>query len=206
MSKLKDPYLIKLKEKLNPYQSFDDEIKAFDMHIKDLKMIDCSYSEFDGCIFENVSFNKNENYTFVDCVFRNCDFSNSSLKLSSFHRTLIQHSKGIGTNFLKSHFSYTRFVDCRFSLSNFSESNLDHVKFMNSEVSRSAFIGCKFKDLISENIDFSESDFNETSLDNCDFSSCTLNDINVSLVLIKGLTLNESQALSFTQLLGIKIR
>ncbi len=203
----KDPYNPKIKEHLHVFDLNNDEDKVYDTHFKDMRLSDSSNIDFDGCRFENVILDcDDETHSFIDCEFINCDCSNSSLKSSYLHRCNFKECKGIGTNFIKSKISYTTFKDCKFSLTNFSESIFDHSRFIDSEFSQSTFVYCKLKDFITENIDFSDSDFSATSLENCDFSTNHLHNVRVSADLVNGLSINEQQAISFAKLFGLIVK
>ncbi len=205
MAKAKDPYQVKINNQLIPY-SESNETKAFGIHFKDLKCSNLNFHEFDGSLFENVSFDQSiEALSFVDCIFNHCDFSSIKLKSAYFLRCEFNACKALGSNFSKSKFSYTSIKDSMFSMADFSECICDHLRLQNSDYSQSSFVYCKFDGFITENINFTSTDFTATSLENCDFSSCELHGASVTTVLIKGLTINEQQAVAFTKLFGLKI-
>lgn len=119
-------------------------------------------SEFDNCIFKEVSFNgtAGESSKFVNCSFFDCYFNNARLDNSNFsgakfllhkNATIIQSSDFsncdfsnvlfenvsiVGCNFIESWFENTIINNCNYSYCNFENSMFDSISIVDSDLSR----------------------------------------------------------------------
>ena len=71
---------------------------------------------------------------------------------------------------------------------------------------KSGFNETKFNKTIFDNCNLDGSEIFRTSLELIDFSSSSINNILIDSYSLKGLTVNETQALSLSKLLGIIIK
>ena len=102
-------------------------------------------------------------------------------------------------------------VDCQFisskcNLSNFSGANIKNSCFKECDCSSSRFVTTKFKDIEFNKINFNESEFFHSSLNKLDFSNSDIYGISITPDCLKGIIVNEYQALSLSKLLGIIIK
>ena len=65
---------------------------------------------------------------------------------------------------------------------------------------------CKIDNMATEECDFSRAEFYDTKLKNLDFTRCNISNIVVEANDIKGVIVNEEQAIAFAKLLGIVVK
>ena len=97
-------------------------------------------------------------------------------------------------------------MNSKINLSNFSGSNIKNCIFKDCDCSSSRFVTTKFKDVEFNNMNFNESEFFHTSLNKLDFSNSEIYGISITPDCLKGIIVNEYQALSLSKLLGIIIK
>lgn len=183
----------------------DGKFRDFEFENSTLRFDFCE--EFNGCRFKKIRFTGDlSKTTFVDCLFDQCDLSNLSISKSQFIRVRFENCKGTGSTLRQSRFKAVLITHCVFDLSDFSESTFEHVRFIDSRLSDSAFQQITQTDFVTERIDFTETDFTGTRLAGMDLSSCTLDGLRVSPDKLKGLCVNELQAVALVALLGVKIK
>ena len=65
---------------------------------------------------------------------------------------------------------------------------------------------CKIDNMATEECDFKRAEFYDTKLKNLDFTRCNISNIVVEANDIKGVIVNEEQAIAFAKLLGIVVK
>jgi uncharacterized protein YjbI with pentapeptide repeats len=165
------------------------DIEINGSHLKNIKFINCNF----------------EKSYFVDTIFEFCDLSNLNLSSSTFKRVIFKDCKLSGANFNRSYLENVKFAtcnarniyldecaiySCNLNETNFSFANLTSVDFKNTEIYNCNFLECNFS---------------KTKLHKLDFSNSEISGIIIFTEDLKGVIMNESQALDFVKILGIRI-
>lgn len=207
MSKTK-PFDPVFSPEIQPYPGIlpsDGKFRDYEFDNTTLRFDFCE--EFNGCRFKKIRFTGDfSKTTFVDCLFDQCDLSNLPLSKSQFIRVRFENCKGTGSTLRQSRFKAVLYTQCVFDLSDFSESTFEHVRFLDSRFGDSAFQQVQQTDFVTEKIDFTETDFTGMRLAGMDLSSCILDGMRVSPDKLKGLCVNEQQAVALAALLGVRIK
>ena len=164
--------------------------------------------EFNNCIFKkflsnNIIFN---NCYFFDSDFENVDLSNSKFYNCSFVRTNFNNSKLVGVSFDGSMFKKVKFIECNNTYNNFCNANFKETTFKDNKMLKVGFNETIFSKTTFENCALDGAEIFKTSLELIDFSNSTINNILIDQYSLKGLIVNENQALSLSKLLGIVIK
>lgn len=162
---------------------------------------------FFECTFVNVSFPESmRSCQFVDCIFDHCDFSNRDFRETVFRRVQIRSCRMTGTDLSDSRlqdtemkgvqarygsFGGSRWKRCRLEECSFVQGSLSYCEFEKTEISR---------------CDFSEAELLGTKLAGLDFSDSRIDGFMIQAENLKGVIMNEEQALACTKLLGIRIK
>lgn len=164
--------------------------------------------EFNGCKFINVDFSKYplKNVCFLDCIFEKCNLSGSSFIGKGINRTKFDRCNMVGCDFISCNFNDAVILNTKCDYINFSDSKMKHFIIQDTVVKDGRFVSVKFNDINFNNVDFSNSEFLNTKLQGIDFSNCNINNISVSSNDIKGIIVNETQAIMLVSLLGIIIK
>ena len=135
----------------------------------------------------------------------NCSFLNLNLGEQSIYKTSFKDCSFLGTNFSNSFFKEVEFIDCNFEYSNFSNACLDKVLFKNCNLKDASFYKMQQKRLQFLNCNLEAVDVFETNLEKIDIRTCNINHIKIDIPSMKGLVVNEAQALALAKFLQIKI-
>lgn len=187
---------IAIKEKLEEY-SFKNE--NIELHT-DVEINSC---EFDGVIFDKVDIKFGN---IEDVLFKNCDLSNVRFINTSMYRVRFENCKLFGTNFIDSGLNHIVIKDSMCSLINITHTKLKNIEFINSNFKDSAIVECNLKNILLNNIDFTNSEILNTPLKDIDLSNTNLFNLNTDLYSIKGMFINQYQAMDLIQILGVKIK
>lgn len=163
---------------------------------------------FDSCYFDKISFNtiKLDNVFFIDCVFNKCDLSNYEFFKTNMTRCEFINCKLVGTSFIESVLYDIRITDSMCKYINLSNSKCHNIIIKESNLEKGIFRSLDIKNWILDESDFTGAEFFKTKLKDIDFSNCTILGINIDLDSIKGMVVNEEQAMLLSVLLGIKIK
>lgn len=165
------------------------------------------YREFYECKFEKVTFlNHIRRAMFTDVIFENCDFSNIDMRECVFHRVIMNKCRLTGTDLTQGTFDSFLLKNSHAQYANFSSSKMKDSSFIQNVLKDSGFTMCKVNNLELDDCDFSRAEFYDTKLDGLDFSTSDITDITLDINRMKGIILNEEQALACAKLLGIKIK
>ncbi len=115
--------------------------------------------EYDNCTFTHINFAAADlrGYTFLDCVFANCDMSNAVVKNTGMKTVQFDHCKLMGI----------QFTDCSpflFAVG-FKGCQLDYCSFYRLKMEKTVFEDCRLPEA-----DFVETDLTEATFANCDLS------------------------------------
>lgn len=164
--------------------------------------------EFNGCYFINVDFSKYplKNISLIDCIFEKCNLSGSDFSDIGIHRVRFDRCNMVGGDFISSSLVDVSILDSKCNYINFSDSKLKHFEIEASIIKEGRFVSSNFDDISFKDNDFEATEFLNTKLKGIDFSSCNINDIGVSPNDIRGVIVNDEQALMLISLFGIIIK
>ena len=124
----------------------------------------------------------------------------------SFIRVEIRNSKFVGCDFSDSRVYHLMSRETIFRYANFSSASLEEVLFEKCDLSNSSFTECKLKNTYFELSKLIQTQFFKTKLKGIDISTCEISGIITTFEDIKGLTVNNFQAIELSKLLGIIIK
>jgi uncharacterized protein YjbI with pentapeptide repeats len=136
-------------------------VKNTDFTDQSMDQDNCEQIEFVNCHFSNLS-----GISFIDCVFRDCNFSNATVANSRFSDVAFINCKLTGINFSES-------KDFAFSI--LAENCiLDYAIFERKKLNKSTFSNCKI-----HGADFTQADLSKCKFHNCDFWDAVFANTNV---------------------------
>ncbi|WP_438716995.1 pentapeptide repeat-containing protein [Enterococcus sp. AZ109] len=144
----------------------------------------------------------------VECsnvVFEKCDLSNLDWIGGSFHQVVFDQCKLTGTNFAESYLRDCRFTNCIANFASFSATNVKNVQFDNCQLNDSEFFEATWKHLFLENNELTNSNWMNTTMAGLDLTTNEFEGIVLSQDRLRGLIVNQEQALTIAAGLGIKI-
>ena len=159
--------------------------------------------------FQNVEIldGKLENNTFIDIIFNNCNFSNTSFENSAFIRCEFNNCKLTGSNFAETRIYNVMFNDTNANYINLSMSSIENVCFDKATLRNSNFQENKLKNVyFKNNTDLTQAQIFKTSFKNIDLSETIIDGIAISQEDIKGAVIESFQAIDLLYLLGVKIK
>ena len=176
-----------------------DKFEDIDINAEDM--------EFEKCIFKNCKITGTfEKAVFRDVIFENCDFSNCLMMENSFMRVEIKDSKFVGCNFTDSRLYHLICENSIFQYANFNSATIEDTVFDKSDLTKRFFDNFNFKNVYFEYRKLIETSFFKTKLKDIDVSSCEFSGITTSIEDVKGLIVNNFQAIELSKLLGIVIK
>lgn len=169
--------------------------------------LNCEEVEFEKCVFKDCKIKGSfEKAVFHDVIFENCDFSNCIFREGSFIRVEIKNSKMVGCDFSDSRVYHMSSIETTYEYANFSNTNLEDVIFDKCDLTYAAFSEAKLKHVYFEKDKLIQTQFFNTNLNHIDISTCDMSGIIVRLEDLKGLIVNEFQAIELSKLIGIEIK
>ncbi len=160
----------------------------------------------DGCFFHSVSFSScDTTFSFYDCIFENCEISNVFSLNATFIRCEFRQCKFSGWNLDHCSLEDILFENCIFRYTTFSSSVFKNVAFHSCQMEEIRFFELKLKDIEFDSCSILQMENIATPLKDIDLSSCTIMGGAFHPNDLKGLIVNEEQALSFATLLGLRI-
>ena len=112
----------------------------------------------------------------------------------------------IGCDFSDSRFYHTSSLETSYEYANFFNTNLEETIFDKCDLTESIFSESKIKNVYYENCKLVQAQFFKTSLNGVDLSTCKISGILTRIEDIKGLIVNNFQAIELSNLLGIIIK
>jgi uncharacterized protein YjbI with pentapeptide repeats len=139
------------------------------------KAVYINNKEFEDCIFKNCDFSNSDlsNNSFMDCEFIDCNLSMTQVTNTSLKTVLFKNCKLLGI----------LFNTCNDFLFNveFQESILDYSSFVNKKMPKTIFNACSIKEVsfvgsnlslsVFENCNLDNAIFNNTQLEKVDFTT-----------------------------------
>ena len=163
--------------------------------------------EFYECTFHNVRFTKDmKNCLFADAVFDPCDFSNISMNNTVFRRVRIRTCRMMGTELAGAVMQDTVMEGCQGSYLNLNGSKLKRVTLKDMILEQAGMSMVEHSDISIENCNFTKSEWIDTKMNGLDLSDSQVDGIMVDPENLRGLTVNEEQAVAFAELLGLNVR
>ena len=147
------------------------------------------------------SNNTYRGYMPVQC----CFFDRVQRDISVWGRGKPPEAPFAGTNFSNAFLKEVEFIDCNLSYATFSMAELDKVTFKNCNLKEASFYKMNQKKLQFENCNLEGIDVFETNLEKIDIRTCNINHIKIDIPSMKGLIVNETQALALAKFLQITI-
>lgn len=201
MKKIKQP--IQPKVSLNALEPFTGYLETDELIVNHvINEQDYAYQEgsavgFQTCHISKTSFSgcQLNGFEAQDVIFEHCDFSNAVFIGGSFHRVLFKNCKLTGTNFAESLLKDCQFSDCINDFTSYSYANLKIVHFQDCSLKDSDLHEMRWQHLQLTQCQLTGSSWFNTELSGLNFSTCTFDKIAVSQDQVKGLTVNQEQAL-----------
>lgn len=201
MSKIKKPIQPKLSAaNLSPFSGY---LQTEELIVNQLiQEQDFSYDEvratgFQTCQISKTNFSGCQLNSFEaqDVIFEHCDFSNAVMIGGSFHRVIFKNCKLTGTNFAESLLKDCQFIECVNDFSSYSYSNLKIVHFQECSLKDSDLHELRWQHLQLTNCGLTGSSWFNTELAGLNLATCHFDKIALSQELIKGLVVNQEQAI-----------
>lgn len=158
---------------------------------------------FDNCIFDQADFSNSE---WLDCELKRCDFSNNHFENSVFYRTKIKHCNLVGADFSNNLWKDTTISESRADYINFSGSKLTKCRIENSSLIEAYFQEVVFNGGLNTNdCDFNKSNFWNSKLKKVNLANSNFEVLDVNPTDLKGLIINQYQAVKIVQLFGVTV-
>lgn len=201
MKKMKNPIQPKLI--LNALAPFTGYLETEELIVNGLlQEQDFSYQETQSVGFQTCQINKTNfsgcqlnSFEAQDVIFEHCDFSNAVMIGGSFHRVIFKNCKLTGTNFAESLLKDCQFIECLNDFSSYSYSNLKIVHFQECSLKDSDLHEVRWQHLQLTNCTLTGSSWFNTELAGLNLATSQFEKIALSQELIKGLTVNQEQAI-----------
>lgn len=187
------------------YQELEYKIIE-NINLKNEKICD---AKLEKSKFQNVEILEGEleNNTFIDVIFDNCNFSNTSFENSVFIRCEFNNCKLAGSNLAETRIYNVTFNDTNANYINLSMSSIENVCFNKTTLRNSNFQENKLKNVyFQNNTDLTQTQVFKTSFKNIDLSDAIIDGIAISQEDIKGAIIESFQAIDLLYLLGVKIK
>ncbi len=162
---------------------------------------------FEECVFANCTFQDEiRSCMFNDVRFDHCDFSNLVMEENVFRRCVFEGCRLTGVNLSESRFQDVSICDSQAMYANFNGTHMKQVSLKNLMAAGASFSFIHAANLEISECDFSQCEFMETSLADWDFSSSRMDGVAVRVEDLKGVIVNEEQAIACAKLLGIVVK
>lgn len=138
--------------------------------------------EFVECRFKNIDFTSIplKNFKFIDCCFNNCNFNNATLRGVLFRAPKFHQSKLLGMNWTEAQtLTLPEYTECLMDFSVFQKLNLKGAKFIKCKLHEVDFYEAQAPKSEWNGSDLKDSNFSGTNLSEADFRSAIQYNINV---------------------------
>lgn len=143
---------------------------------------------------------------FADVVFSHCDFSGAVLTKTEFRRVRFENCRMGGADFSKAVFRDTAVINCQCRYINFSSSVWRDSGFDSSLFDEEYFSDIRFEGMAVQKCSFAQTEWLHTPMAGLDMSDSVIDGISVTPQDLRGLTVNESQAVACVGLLGLNVK
>lgn len=194
----------KTETELSKYNKKD---KIYNKYYKNEIFDDIISIDIMDTIFDNCSFKGNIiNTTITNCLFKNCDMSNTNIIECGLHYITIINSKLLGLEITDSMLKNSILENNLCTLLNIYNVNTKNVDFNNNNMSNSRIYNTKLNKVNFTNNNMLDIEILLTSLNNIDLSTNKINGIKISPNDIKGCIINTEQVYDIVNLLQINIK
>ena len=176
------------------FKNVEEEIEQYKVEFKECQFINCTIK------------GKIEKSFFTNVLFENCDLSNISFNECIFSKVTFKNCKLIGDFFIETKINNVYFEECNMKYCNFTMSRIKDVVFDNIILDNTYFNEVKFDNIKFEKCSLTSSEFFKTKLKGIDLSNSEIDGLSTTLEELKGLSVNQIQALELSKLLGIIIK
>lgn len=166
-----------------------EKLEFFHCHWQNCQCVDSTLTE--------VSFHQN--------TFQNCDFSNTDFSGSTFVKTKFVNCKLVGCNFTNCSFFQTQIAGSNCAYANLYSSYQKEVVWSSSNLTSSVISETKFHQVKWQECNLQKAQLFQTILQGIDFTTCDLSGIVVAIPDLKGVKVNEWQAIELAKLMEIII-
>lgn len=205
--KMKKPNRYEEPSNLQVSMDLEDSIITY-KYFKDIKI---TYPlrgiSFDNCVFENCTFVADiKNCTFFNTKFSKCEMSNIMFMSVGFHSCLIEKCHMVGINYVDTKIKNTDILGNHMKLSILSHTYLDKCIFKDINMSSSSFDGVYFDENTFEEVDMREAEIYNTDMAGVDITGCNIDGIKIQPDNVRGMIVNEVQAIELINILGVVIK
>lgn len=163
--------------------------------------------EFYECKFENVTIHEQmKSCLFVDVIFEHCDLSNADFNECVFRRCTFNNCRMTGIDLTNTSCTDVQLNHCQCTLLNVSASKWNKAIWNHCIFVDGAFNMMKLKDVFVDTCNFSGCEIQDTSLSDIDLSTSNIENIMIVPECLKGVIVNQDQAIALAQLLGIRVK
>lgn len=158
---------------------------------------------FSRCVFNGTNFVRSE---ILDVSFEHCDFSNFEFDNSHIYRSEFRHCKLMAASLYECFIKDVLFDRCMMNYANFSSSKIEDVNLKGCSCLESSFMALKHKKMAFVETRLEGSNFSETALKGIDLSQSEFVNLIYSPQLLKGLSVNATQAEYILISMGVVIK
>ena len=131
------------------------------------------YGDYEDCVFNNCNFSDSDlsGYMFSGCTFNGCNLSLVKITLTSFQDVTFKNCKILGLHFddcNKMLFS-VEFDNCSLNVSSFYKLKMRKTIFKNSSVCEADFTEADLSNSVFDNCDLTRTTFRNTNIERVDF-------------------------------------
>lgn len=207
---------IKMKEKNSGFTepsnltnaSIIDDTIVSNKYFKDITFMEEIHNiSFDNCVFDNCRFISNiDKCVFFNSRFTKCELANIIIMFSGIHSCLFSNSNMVGVNICDGKISKTELRENNMRYATFSSTSLDKVKLKENNLVEGRFDKVTLSSVELEKDDFTKMEFIGTMMKGIDVSSCKIEGLAISPEGVRGMIVNEVQAIELVSILGIVIK
>lgn len=162
---------------------------------------------FDNCVFENCHFAGNlDRCVFFNSRFTKCEMSNIIVMFSGIHSCLFNNSNMVGINICDSKIGKTLFRDNNMRYLTVSSTNFEKSTLRDNNMVEGRLDQVLFNVVALEKNDFTKMEFIGTMMKGIDVSSCKIDGISIAPECVRGMIVDEVQAIELISILGIIIK
>ncbi len=165
--------------------------------------------EYEDCIFKNCDLSESDlnTYIFTDCEFVNCNLSNTNIQGTAFRDVKFINCKLMGIQFSECNlFSLTfTFEDCILDFSSFYLLKIKNTLFKNCRLIQADFVEAELNNSNFINCDLSGAMFERTNLEKVNLSSSFNFSIDPELNKIHNATFSKQNILGLLLKYNIKV-
>jgi uncharacterized protein YjbI with pentapeptide repeats len=170
---------------------------------------DCFDNDFINCQFRNIDFTEYNlsGSSFVDCEFKGCNFSNTVVDNCSFQGVKFQECKFIGILFsrVNTFLQEWEFNKCKLELCMFENMDIRESQFLYSKLFEVTFLNSNLKESEFKGSDLKDTVFEKCNLEKSDFREAKRYWFNISNNRVKGAKFSQPEVLSLLEGFEIEI-